>query len=210
MVIPTKQDFEDMYELAEAIMETSFFSYDSLYQWEREWGDYMADHWGLTTESGCTKACFIPSDTTWVIKVDLPDNAKWQSGYCWQEAMNYQYAIQEGVEDAFAACYFLDRIEGHDFYIEELVCVDESTTDSACYDYASRIAESERDNGNEVDDDEIYYDLCDEERIMAIFGAMDIKHRLLDFISKYQINDLHVGNFGYRGDFPVIIDYSGY
>ena len=123
--------------------------------------------------------------------------------------MNYQLAIDAGVEDAFAACYFLDRIEGYDFYIEELVCVDEDTTDSRCYDYASSLCEEEED----VDVDEVYYDLCDEERVCAVFGAMEIKRKLLEFIVNYGINDLHAGNFGYRnGDLsePVIIDYSGY
>ena len=201
MKVPNKEEFEYMYWLAERIIESDFFNYDSLYDWGQDWENYFADNYGVTLEFGCTKACFISTDSEWVIKLNTSD-----MDYCHDEAENYQRAVIRGIDECFAACYFLDHIGGYDFYIQEKVDVDEETTDSTCYTYASRQC-----NSDDYDDiNELYWDMDDYERIIALFEDSIFKTQLLDFIDTYNINDLHVGNFGYRNNSPVLMDYSGY
>lgn len=205
MRVPNRKEFEYGYWLAERIIESGFFDYNSIYSWEQEWSDYFANNYGVTEESGCTKSCFISTESDWVLKVRMPDNDCYRD-YCYDEAKNYQYAIEEGIEECFAACYFLNRIGGYDFYIQEKVDIDEEAIDSTCYIYASNQCGS-----NDYEDiNELYWDMDDYERVTAVFGGTDFKARLIDFIDNYAINDLHAGNFGYRDSFPVIIDYSGY
>ena len=204
MMVPTYAEMNELHRLAEYILESNFFDYDNLWDWEQDWNDYVADNYGLTVYSGCTKACFVSTDVDWVIKVNLCHDRD----YCYDEAFNYQAAIDYGVEECFAACYFLDRIDGHDFYIQEMVDVDEETSENTCYDYARETCEEEDPTDDDVWD--AYYDFDDYSRVNAIFRLANIKAKLIDFIYEYDIDDLHIGNFGYKGEKPVIIDYSGY
>jgi hypothetical protein len=50
------------------------------------------------------------------------------------------------------------------------------------------------------------YDMCDEDRIRAIFD----NEKLLCFLEENNINDIHEGNIGYSCGFPILIDFSGY
>ena len=44
---------------------------------------------------------------------------------------------------------------------------------------------------------------------IAIYGKKQVK-RLTEFTREKKINDLHSANVGYRGSYPVILDFSGF
>ena len=156
---------------------------------------------------GATKLVVIDDDNDWVLKIPFCDNA---CDYCALEAENYKKAIEAGVEEVFAACYFLMEYEGVPCYIMEKVSCDEETVESDFYEIGSNK------HSSEMNEDEIY----------SYLGSMDgeeIIDQLLEFyydegflqeinifLSRNKINDLHTGNVGYRGTNLVFVDYSGF
>lgn len=174
----------------------------------RLWGNSSYENLeNISYSYGASKFVIVDEDSDWVLKIPFCDKAY---DYCALEAENYKKAVEAGVEEGFAACYFLMEYEGAPCYIMEKVSCDEETIEGDFYEIGSNRLSSE----------------MDEEEIYSYLGSMDgveIVDQLLDFyyeegflkkvnifLSQNKINDLHIGNVGYRGTNLVFVDYSGF
>lgn len=175
--------------------------------------DFECDEVSLA--AGETKVVIIFNNEDWVMKI--PFNfavckTKYRyDDFCRIEAKNYSRAIEEDLERFFAPMYFLGDYGFEDgccdfscpIYIMEKIEVDEDVNS----DYAASNYE-----GDEDDYDD--YDFSGEDGAMICLEsswAIDETINLWDFLCKYHINDVHVGNIGFNKDGRYIIcDYSGY
>ena len=171
---------------------------------------------GIVTRTGETKICLLSDELpNWVIKVGYtyPGASVEDKDYCSIEADNYEKAVEEGLDEFFAAIYEIYEVcipEEYGcnrraiFYIQEKAEPDEEKTSCTCKDFICSCCSCKSCEfcGEEGDD----YD-----RLESLFGKTSRLDRLFAFVNEYDINDLHSGNFGYTSDGTVkIIDYSGY
>ena len=152
---------------------------------------------------GCSRLVIVPVYGNYVFKIQF--DAEDAIDYCHNEELIYSMACERGVERFFAWTSFIGEYGEAQVYAMEKVEVDDNQNASDSYDYHMQ---------NCVEDDEDEY--CGEyddhdgmiEYAQAHNGsAMDEAVRLIDEIG---INDLHCGNWGYRGDTFVLVDYGGY
>ena len=111
------------------------------------------------------KLVIIDEDNDWALKIPFCDKA---CDYCALEAENYKKAVEAGVEEVFAACYFLMEYEGAPCYIMEKVSCDEEAVESDFY---------------EIGSDKLFGEM-DEDEIYSYLGSMDsdeIIDELLEF-----------------------------
>ena len=150
---------------------------------------------------------FVPNV---VVKCNRKGSVK---DYCSIEAENYKKAINEELEKYFASTFFLTEQNGVSFYIQEWVEPDGDSIEDEMYRYASKLCSNQREEMDEDDFNACIWEFLDnfdaEESLNAVFGEDYETDRLVVFCEQNRINDLHRGNFGYRRDFPVIIDFSG-
>lgn len=174
---------------------------------------------GISFFCGASKLVIVDEESDWVIKlsfdcsVDVDEGM--ESDYCKRELYNYEKACEEGVEKFFAEICMVGEVDGIEVYLQEKLKVDdgvEKDVDQIFRDYVYSLDESyyddieDEDERNAILTDDVY-EMDEEERIEAIFG---FDERLITFIENNDINDLHSGNFGYRGADLVIMDYSGW
>jgi len=156
---------------------------------------------------GATKSVIIDEDNDWVLKIPFCNKSR---DYCAVEAENYKKAVEAGVEEGFAACYFLMEYEGAPCYIMEKVSCDEETVKSDFYEIGSNKF------SGEMNEDEIYSYLgsmdSDEiiDQLLKFYYDEGFLKKVNIFLSQNKINDLHTGNVGYRGTNLVFVDYSGF
>ena len=189
--------------------------YDTTDEWVNSHYHFLKDkHCYLV--HGMTRVVVINEDFPWVLKFNFK-NEKMRRDYNFLEAKYYELACEEGIEEFFAATYFLKNIDDVDVYVQEKVEADEDAVSSSFFEYTLENYFSDRVVENEEDEDKLNDDAWDEansldneERIYAMIENYSDARRVVDFASKYQINDLHSGNWGYRDAQPVLIDYSGY
>lgn len=180
--------------------------------------DY-ADKNGISFFHGASKLVIIDEESDWVIKlsydcsIDVDEGM--ESDYCKRELYNYEKACEEGIDKFFAEIHMVGEVDGIEVYLQEKLKVDdgvEEDVDKIFRDYVYSLDESYYDDIEDEDErrallaDEVY-EMDEGERIEAIFG---FEERLITFIENNDINDLHSGNFGYRGADLVIMDYSGW
>ena len=217
---PTAKEIEIAKKIVKILIENDFS--DALID-EDTWTDWCDNHVRLFNENnlegfcGVSKACIFSEELpNWVIKTGFiwNDDEADDGDFCTLEAHNYQDAIAEGLEEFFAASYELCTVTTSEyknlrqniyFYIQEKAEPDEERTSSTCDKYLA----SEYDE-TESEDEPLYYDYTDEDRLQSLFGGCKNFDRLIKFVKEWGINDLHTGNFGYTKDgIAKIIDYSG-
>lgn len=170
---------------------------------------------GITTRTGETKICLLSDELpNWVIKVGYtyPGASVEDRDYCSIEADNYERAVEEDVDEFFAAIYEIYEVclpeeygcnRNTVFYIQERAEPDEEKTSSTCHDFMCSCCSCK--------DCDYCCDGDDYDRLESLFGKTGRLDELFAFINEYDINDLHSGNFGYTFDGRIkIIDYSGY
>ena len=159
---------------------------------------------GYSMSSGCTKACIWHDDLVdWVIKVGFVDG---KLDYAALEYENYCLAVEAGLAHYFPETVFIGEFDGRAFYAQRMCECDEDQISSEWFEC---LRDRYEEWGEEYDSDSIWNevdDLEDDERIDLFFGDEE----LIDFLRERRINDLHGGNFGYRGGCKVIIDFSGF
>lgn len=157
---------------------------------------------------GATKVIVYFNNTDWVIKAPIPGSFD----YCRVEAENWIRAKREGVGYAFAPCFYYGRPYGTPIYIQRRIQKDLDEMVYQLYQYVSNKMPIGEDEDKEDYTDRLYAEidtnLCDNDRIEIFFGSEGAQ--IVDFVCKYNINDLHEGNFGYLKDKLVIFDYSGF
>ena len=191
-------------------------SYESWTNWiqahsENGWITNYLNDFDLYFAEGEEKTCFYHPDHDCVIKFDQDNN---RFNRCGIEAFLYSRAVEAGLEKFFAASSLLREVDGVSFYIQEYAEVDPDAIDNSLIQWVAQDYDP-----NDFENDEVYEarmfeeasELSEEDRIFGILGYTTETRRLVDFIDRYEINDLHNHNWGVteNGDI-VMIDYSGF
>ena len=149
---------------------------------------------------------FHPFFGDYVIKFCYDD----KFDYCEREYTNYLAAVENGLEEFFAFTDYLGTINGLKFYVQERCDCDAEAVSSIVYNGIREDYVNEDNEPEEIINERIWnevYDLDDEAYVTYCFG---VQEKLIDFLYKYAINDLHEANFGYVDGHLVIIDFSGF
>lgn len=208
----TKKDCDWCRDIINTLMDNDFKSAISYHKirdefYRREIEDWKFSHenlledLGVNLYYGATKACLVPYDGDWVIKVSFirstdPEYVRLNSldDYCEKEAEYYEKACEADLENYFAATYYVDEINGVKVFIQEKAMNNEDEVMDSFYSYT----ESSFDKRDfETEDD--FYDaiwdevdcLEDEDRIHAMVGFEKDVCKLIRFIRENHINDLH-------------------
>ena len=148
---------------------------------------------------GATKVCFWLDEGEWVFKVDLRDVS-----YCRIEYENYIKAVENGLEDYFAECFPIKKINGTIFYAMERAYVNEDHNSETLYNNMIKAyGEEETEDFFEDSDSQ-----SEGEELISYY--IDDFGKFIDFCQLNNINDLHIGNIGFKNGQLKIIDYSGY
>ena len=194
----------------------------SISDWEDENIDVL-DALGISIHTGATKACIVDNhNPNWVIKISFNRNTceyyiknNLVIDFCKKEVEYYKMAVAESLQKFFAATYFLCEIDEMYITIQESVSVDcgfftDMFSDKVSKHYSREDFDSEEsfnaaiwDEAEEMDNDE---------RIYAVLGEDDDEvDKLVAFVERNDINDLHCGNWGITGDGTcVLMDFSGF
>lgn len=169
-------------------------------------------------DSGASKMVFSAHTIkNWVIKIPFLFSEKTCTGSrnllnaCETEAQVYAKAVLNGVDKYFAPMFYYKTADGIPFYLQRKAeCETERITDTVRR-YVSKSYKREYFETDEDYEAEIICDMDemnDEEALCAFFNGWN--NELIDFLDENEINDFHLGNFGFIDEQPVIIDYSGY
>lgn len=167
---------------------------------------------------GCSKIVVdFDEDCDWVIKI--PRLAAFKNNYCKIEKINYELAVENGLQDFFAETRFVDYFFDIPVYIQRKMKLNEDNISNKLYSFVeSRLSkENEADFCSDYDKDCFIQCEIDEmsslESLTAILSdeycPEDIE-KLANFCEDNDINDFHCGNFGYDENGHMrLIDFSG-
>lgn len=188
-----------------------------------KWYDKRCNSEDFSAAYGATKMVLWEDTLPYVIKVPFLDSRSGFRDYCRIELSNYK-KVQKIPEivDMFAEVEFLFEYCGFPVYIMEKVSCDEEEISSRAYEAAFDFSREQ--HGMYNDGSPEYEGFCDnfcsnyynwsaeeqmEDFLFGEWGFTTMK-KFEDFCSKNNINDLHSGNWGWRKDRLVVVDYSGY
>lgn len=225
--IPTKQDYEYAREIMNAFMERGGRAlldddkkYDHCYTTHRTlFEKWLMKEYQFFISSGASKMCFVPAKAAnfdWVIKIDFMRKSRagsrFADGYVRKEAEYFKEACERGIEEYFAATYYVDTIQDATFVLQEYCHEADiwSEFDSYVRSYMSRSFDEDEEDYNDRVSGEISY-LGDTDRIYAALGTSDKVDDLIEFVNTRGINDLHEENWGMNSECNIVmIDYSGF
>lgn len=173
-------------------------------KWKRVFYDMEPDvQTGISICYGCSRLVIVPPNGDYVFKIQF--STEDAIDYCHNEEIIYGMASERGVEQFFAWTSFIGEYGEAQVYAMEKLEVDDDQNASDSYDYHMK-------NCIEDGEDEYYGEYDDHDGMIEYAqahngSAMDEAVRLIDEIG---INDLHCGNWGYRGSTFVLVDYGGY
>lgn len=148
--------------------------------------------------------------------------SKYDERYCQREAELYAEAEKLHIEEAFAWCRCIyepnDMIEDMGIYAMEFVECDaerlsDASYDSAYHQYCDAQNLDPSDKEVQAEYDNSYYDSDKENDYLYDLFLSKLNCNSADvdsFVVSHDINDLHCGNMGIRGDVYVLTDYAGY
>lgn len=162
------------------------------------------EKFGFFGSSGISKFCFGHSDLPgWIIKIGYEGFA---CDYATLEYENYLAAKELGLEGFFPVTVYIGEFCGHSCYAQQEV---ECCEDDIRSDWYEELRERYVMDGEEFEEADVWKEvewLEDDERVDLLFHNEELLH----FLQDHNINDLHEGNFGYIGRFPIIIDFCGW
>lgn len=209
-------------------------SEDIPWEWSRDYDGDILDELDMWMSCGATRCCFgFNNDTEYVAKFQLDGE---ECDYCAREAIISKDAEKCGFGDFFAKCeHLLDYTLSYGktnrtirIYVMEWCCCsyDAVSDDSYNYHYTkfcednnldassddSRDLFSDEEERRASDDENSESNIGMIEYAKSTWGIIDEKliHDLIEFMRDWEINDLHAGNWGYKGDKLVMVDYGGY
>lgn len=187
------------------------------------------DSW--TYEYGASKMCIIFQYLPFVVKIPfmydepgLGDAAqeycsnkfplghllegKYTWDYCAIESSYYEASFEYGVEDLFAKEMCIGYINNYPIYIQTKVTpladIDSRSLKESSQDTYDKVKSITKEKNRYIDADMDWI-----ANVFAYYGETTFRN-LLQFLSDYDINDLHNGNVGYVGEAPVFLDYSSF
>lgn len=125
--------------------------------------------------------------------------------YCSAEVNRYQEAKKAGIENLFLEIKQIDKIDGYPIYYQEYAIPYSEGTSSS--------NESQRHIANNLCKIKKVAMFINREWLGDIINVFSINtlEKFLIFIKDFDIDDdLHIGNIGYQGDRPIVIDYGSY
>lgn len=125
--------------------------------------------------------------------------------YCDLECGIYEEAVKVGLEAYFAKSEYIGEVNGYPIYRQELVCPFDHDRQSHSRSEEDRQRASKTCDRLEV----TCFNACWIADFLDCYGEDEFK-KLGDFLNKLDIRDLHSGNIGYMGAYPVLLDYSDY
>lgn len=198
--------------LPKCLKNLSDFCYN---EWEMEFNVDLPRGW--YQKDGATKMVFVNEDYNYVIKIPYfgVDYEKFENAiapieqmnqwdYCKREMELYALARSEGLGRFFAATYQIGEFMDYPIYIQEK-CTPFGRFHSKDASIISQSVEylKEMNVRHNPFDAKFVVDMVQKE-------GFDKVQQFYEFLKKYQIDDLHTGNYGYRNELPKIIDYSGF
>ena len=164
------------------------------------------DKCDITVSAGCSRVVIVPNFSNYVFKIQY--DGKKKVNYCENECLVYQRAVEAGVEDFFAWTALIGFYGNAAVYAMEKVEVNEERNSNDSFYYHAEKWHEE--NGEEEDYPYDDYDDHDGMLEYALAHNGERMHEAIDLIHCLHINDLHCGNWGYRGETFVLVDYGGY
>lgn len=173
---------------------------------------------GLYANYGASRLVIWDDECDYVIKMPIDS---YDEKYCKREVEIYSAAVEEGLEDLFGwcACYREPEEYKCGIYVMEFLSGNEDEIFDSAWNYGYQkfcdeygLDSSIEDNREEYEANHYDYN-TDNANMLELFESLidGIKASLLDrFLAKWRINDLHAGNYLYRGTELVICDYAGY
>jgi len=170
---------------------------------------------------GMTKAVLYDAAIPYVIKIPLVNGGN-SINYCEKEYQNFLKAKEiPEIVNCFAWCCYLFDYCGIPIYVMEKVDCNTRKISSYAFDAAFEYFRAKEGATEDSDEYKLLLDQFTEEffswddsakneillenqwteRVYELFG---------DFCWENDINDLHTGNFGFKGNTLVVIDYSGF
>lgn len=124
--------------------------------------------------------------------------------YCNDEVEIFKKAEAAGVGSFFARTDFYGYSkDNHPIYVQERCEVFDSVDVDDMYENLSKEIKTSA--------SEVLSELPEEWIALAIkYFGQELTDKFLAFVDNEGIDDLHFSNFGFIGDRPVLIDYSGY
>lgn len=207
---------------------------DISYEWRCDCDENVFDELDMWMSCGATRCCLgLNSDTEYVIKFQVDKD---ECDYCDREASISRDAEKCGFGDFFAKSEPLfDYTFTYDnkdkmvkVYVMEWCYCDYDTVSDDSYRYHySKFCEDNNLDASSDDSRDLFSDeeerrASDDENSESNFGMIEYAkstwgvideqfiHDLIDFMRDWEINDLHAGNWGYKGNKLVMVDYGGY
>lgn len=157
---------------------------------------------------GATKVVLIftpdgNEEDDYVVKIPFVDRS---IDYCEREVENYN-EVPDSFKGYFAECWKGGEIEICNkkipFYIMEKVDANEGRVMDESFHYFIN-------EGGNSDDYDPYDGLEEVSNCFALHYGYTATSKIIEYLDEANINDIHTANIGYRNDYPVLIDYSGY
>ena len=208
-----KNEFEELLEALAPTDIRSFLQHCGDYDSFRRWRNRMRDvdtltECGCAFACGCSRAVLIPVVGDYVFKFQYDDGDC--INYCEQETKVYKAAVERGADKFFAWTECIGLYGGTLIYAMEKV---DASTERCSDDSYQYHAERWREENPNADPDECELDGYDDTDGMLDYALAcngSAMEKAIALINDLGINDLHAGNWGYRGTTLVLIDYGGY
>ena len=162
----------------------------------------------LDLANGCSKLCIIDNEAGFVLKWSTDLNYNEMA----KEYKYYQKAVECGIECFFPKTEILTEVNGITIFVQEKV-------DTLLNDMNYRKRENLRNKHQKTVKEyfvrkvrgDFYASPAFDWVVVAIsiYGKNRVKE-LCKFTREHKINDLHDANVGFNGNYPVILDFSGY
>lgn len=235
MAISSKR-FTDIYNMVSTFLESNM-DYSEFYTF---CADRNEDDWYSLDESsfchtvgfqeislynGASKGVIVSDELEYVVKI--PFAARYSgkiADYCKFEYENYCEAKKAKLDNFFAETIFLGEILGVPVYLQEKLDCDEERLSNTHYNLAyneyCKLFELNTSAAETVEKFQEYYEeefystgVDGDSSMLDLFRLTHSPEEVYafdNFCNKHCINDLHMGNFGYRGYEIIAIDFSGY
>lgn len=209
-----KAQFDEIYEALLPSGFDRFLANSKNYNQFCEWRDtFYEGDWEtkleISLDGGCTRFVIVPHSGNYVFKIQYDFDK--DIDYCANEAAVYVAAEREGVAEFFAWTACIGTYGMTNVYAMEKVEVDENRNSDDSYTYHCEQWREEND-GDDDEDVDIPGDYDDHDGMIeyAIAHNGSLMCKAVALLESIGVNDLHCGNWGYRDDVFVLVDYGGY
>ena len=174
--------------------------------------DYGDSSFHVRISDGASKICLVFNDFDFVVKWSTEGESE-----AMQEVNFYNEAKAQNLDKFFPMTEYFFSHNGIDFVVQEKITIQAEDVYGDYLEYLSNIGKTvPRNMINKVQKDlnkvsgytrniNRIWIAC----LLSIYGKRATK-ALCKFVQDHDINDLHGSNVGFKGNRPIILDFSGY